>query len=149
MLGRFGPKVKSPSLRLQAASAYQNDIGVTPPVFEESSASQIQDDLLEGNPEIDEETLQAMIFYVQTSAVPVWRNVASPEVQRGQLILVLDEKVCPLPGYNREECLLESFDSTQKEITWHKKSDLVALRSQPVRLRFYVKEADLYGFQIR
>ena len=62
---------------------------------------------------------------------------------------VLDEDGRPLPGYGREECLLESFDSTRQEVTWRGKSNLGALRSQPIRLRFYVQKADLYGFQIR
>ena len=62
---------------------------------------------------------------------------------------VLDEGGSPLRGHGREKCLLEAFDSTQQEVTWSGKSDLAALRGQPVRLRFYVQEADLYGFQIR
>ena len=62
---------------------------------------------------------------------------------------VLDEGGRPLPGYGREECQLEAFDSTQQETTWRGKSDLAGLRDQPVRLRFYVQKADLYGFQIR
>ena len=62
---------------------------------------------------------------------------------------VLDEGARPLSGYGREECLLEASDSTQQEVTWSGKSELAALRGQPVRLRFYVQNADLYGFQIR
>ena len=74
-------------------------------------------------------------------------NAAADE---GRLAVdVLDEAGRPLPGYGREECLLEAFDSTQQEVTWSGKPDLAALRGQPVRLRFYVQKADLYGFQIR
>lgn len=62
---------------------------------------------------------------------------------------VLDEDGHPLPGYGPEECMLESFDSTQQEVTWRGKSGLAELRGQQVRLRFYVQKADLYGFQIR
>ena len=62
---------------------------------------------------------------------------------------VLDEDSRPLPGYGREKCRLEAFDSTMQEVTWSGKSDLAALRGQPFRLRFYVQNADLYGFQIR
>ena len=86
-LERFGLKANSPSLRLQAAAAYHNDIGVTSPVFvEESSTGQIQDDLLEDDPEIDEETLQDVTFYIQTLGVPARRDVASLEVQLGQMV---------------------------------------------------------------
>ena len=62
---------------------------------------------------------------------------------------VLDQGGRLLSGYGREECRLEAFDSTQQEVTWSGKSDLAALRSQPVRLRFYIQNAELYGFQIR
>ena len=86
-LERFGLKANSPSLRLQAAAAYHNDIGVTSPVFvEESSTVQIQDDLLEDDPEIDEETLQDVTFYIQRLGVPARRDVASLEVQLGQMV---------------------------------------------------------------
>ena len=87
VLRRFGLKANSPSLRLQAAAAYHNDIGVTSPVFvEESSTGQVQDDLLEDDPEIDEETLQDATFYIQTLGVPARRDVASQEVQLGQMV---------------------------------------------------------------
>ena len=89
-LGRFGLKANSPSLRLQAAAAYHGDIGVTSPVFdEESSTGQVQDDLLDDDPEIDEETLGDAIFYVQTLGVPARRDVDSPEVQLGQYVFAL------------------------------------------------------------
>ena len=62
---------------------------------------------------------------------------------------ILDEEGRSLPGYRREECLVEAFDSTQQNVTWSGKSDLAGLRGQPVRLRFFVQKADFYGFQIR
>ena len=90
MLGRFGLKANTPSLRLQAAAAYHNDIGVTSPVFvEESSTGQVQDDLLEDDPEIDEGTLQDATFYIRTLSVPARRDVADVEVQRGQYVFAL------------------------------------------------------------
>ncbi len=89
-LGRFGLKANIPNLRLQAATAYHNDIGVTSPIFvEESSAGQIHDDLLFDDPEIDEEILGDATFYIQTLAVPARRNVESPEVQLGQYVFAL------------------------------------------------------------
>ena len=74
-------------------------------------------------------------------------NAAASE---GRLAVeVLDEGGSPLPGYGREECRLGAFDSTRQKVTWRGKSNLSALRGQPVRLRFYVEKADLYGFQVR
>ena len=62
---------------------------------------------------------------------------------------VLDEAGRPVPGYGREECLFQTFDSTQQEMTWRGRPDLAPVRGKPVRLRFYLQHADLYGFQIR
>ena len=62
---------------------------------------------------------------------------------------ILDEEGRPLPGYGRDKCRLEMFDSTRQEVTWSRKSDLTELRSQPVRLRFFVQKAEIYGFQIQ
>ena len=62
---------------------------------------------------------------------------------------VLDEAGRPVPGYGRNECLLTAFDSTRQEVTWREKPDLYSLRGRPVRLRFTLQNADLYGFRIR
>jgi hypothetical protein len=62
---------------------------------------------------------------------------------------VLDESGRPVPGYGREECLLQTFDSTQQNVSWIERPDLAPVRGKPVRLRFYLQQADLYGFQIR
>ena len=85
--GVLGVKMKSLSLRLQAAVAYHNDIGVASPVFaEETSNGQVQDDLIEEDPEINEETFQHAILYNQTLALPARRNFVSPEVQLGEMV---------------------------------------------------------------
>ena len=74
-------------------------------------------------------------------------NAAAGE---GRVVVeVLDKGGSPLLGYGRGECLLGTFDSTHQEVIWRGKSDLTELRGQPVRLRFYVQNGDLYGFQIR
>lgn len=89
-LGRFGLKANIPNLRLQTATAYHNDIGVTSPIFlEDTSVGRVQDDLLDDDPEIDEEILGDAIFYTQTLAVPARRNVDSPDVQLGQMVFAL------------------------------------------------------------
>ena len=54
-----------------------------------------------------------------------------------------------MPGYGREEGLLQTFDSTQHKMSWRGRPDLAPVRGKPVRLRFYLQQADLYGFQIR
>ena len=67
----------------------------------------------------------------------------------GVTVEVLDEGGRPLAGYGRDECLLAAFDSTRQEVTWKEKPDLASLRGRPVRLRFHLQRADLYGFQIQ
>ena len=85
MLGRFGWKATQPTLLQQTAAAYRDDIGVTSSVFpSEAFAGQPQDDLLEDDPEITDETLEEAVFYVQTLAVPAPRDANAPAVMEGQ-----------------------------------------------------------------
>jgi len=49
----------------------------------ETSKDQKQFDLLNDDPEISDEILEATTFYVQTLAVPARRNLENPEVRKG------------------------------------------------------------------
>ena len=62
---------------------------------------------------------------------------------------VLDAGGHRVPGYSRAECSLQGFDSTRQEVSWQGRSDLKPVSGEPVRLRFYLQKADLYGFEIR
>lgn len=73
-IGRFGHKASVPNLRLQAANAYLEDMGV-------SSPERPGDDAV---PEIDEETLELTTFYTQTLAVPLRLDTDDPDVERGE-----------------------------------------------------------------
>ena len=78
------------------------------------------------------------------------RLTVNAAASRGQVTVeVIDESGKTVPGFGREDCRVRSFDSTQQEIQWTRRADLSSLRGQPVRLRFYLQHADLYGFQIR
>lgn len=84
-LGRFGLKSNAPSLLVQNAGAYSEDMGVTNPVFPvESSFEQVQYDGLLDEVEVDDETLATVTFYVQTLGVPARRNVDDATVVRGE-----------------------------------------------------------------
>ncbi|MDE0020617.1 MAG: c-type cytochrome [Candidatus Poribacteria bacterium] len=84
-LGRFGWKANQPSLRQQTAAAYHDDMGVTTSLFpRESSYGQLQSDDRMDDPEISDEILDAVTFYIQTLAVPARRNVNDPQVRRGE-----------------------------------------------------------------
>lgn len=92
-LGRFGWKAGQPTLLQQAAAAYRNDMGVTNPTFPgESGTGQPQDDGLADDPEIDQATLDAAVFYTQTLAVPARRFLDEPQVRRGERLF--DEAGC-------------------------------------------------------
>lgn len=86
-LGRFGWKANVATVLAQVAGAYNQDMGVTNNIFPiESSMGQPQGDILKDDPEISEEILKAVTFYIQTLAVPARRNVTDPSVLRGKQI---------------------------------------------------------------
>jgi CxxC motif-containing protein (DUF1111 family) len=85
--GRFGLKANTPNILVQVASAYQQDVGVTSSVFkQESCEGQLQYDTQGDDPELADSTLESVVYYVQTLAVPARRNVTDPEVKRGQAL---------------------------------------------------------------
>ncbi len=55
----------------------------------------------------------------------------------------------PLPGYALSDCDEVYGDDLDRAVTWRKSSDLAPLSGKPVRMRFEVKDADLYSFQFR
>lgn len=96
MLGRFGLKAGSPTVRHQSAGAFAGDIGISTPLFPaawgECTENQVacvaaphgdQDDRVF---EIDDVGLDLVTFYSQNLAVPARRNVDDPTVLRGKEI---------------------------------------------------------------
>lgn len=94
MLGRFGLKAGSPTIRQQSASAFAGDIGISSPLLPggwgECTDLQVEcrnapsgEDEARGN-EIDQASLDLVTFYSQNLAVPARRDVDDPEVLRGK-----------------------------------------------------------------
>ena len=84
-LGRFGWKANQPSLVQQVASAYHDDMGLTTSLFHiENSAGQPQLTRYSTKPEVSDEILDVVTFYVQTLAVPARRNLDDPQVIHGE-----------------------------------------------------------------
>ena len=94
MLGRFGLKAGSPTIKEQSASAVAGDIGISSPLFPngagectdtqskcQTATHGDQDDRVT---EIDAQGLDLVTFYSQNLGVPARRNVANPEVLRGK-----------------------------------------------------------------
>ena len=87
-IGRFGLKANTISLQNQVALAYQQDMGVTNYLFpDENSKTQSQDK--QGNTaviELPDSTLNAVIFYVKTLAVPARRDVNDLTNKQGEAL---------------------------------------------------------------
>ena len=84
-LGRFGWKANQPTLLQQVASAYHDDMGLTTSLFLiENSAGQLQLTESSATPEVSDDILDVVTFYVQTLAVPARRNIDDPQVKHGE-----------------------------------------------------------------
>jgi hypothetical protein len=64
-------------------------------------------------------------------------------------IEIQDAKGKPIPGFTLAESEDIFGDSVDRNIRWkgHEGSDLSTLRGRAVRLRFVIKDADLYSFR--
>jgi CxxC motif-containing protein (DUF1111 family) len=86
-IGRFGLKANTPTISVQVASAFHQDMGITSSMFtRESTWGQPQADGLEDEPELADTTLTSVIFYIRTLAVPARRNVADVTVRNGKTL---------------------------------------------------------------
>ena len=84
-IGRFGWKANQPTLRQQVAAAYNDDMGITTSLFlTENSAGQPQLTEHSTTPEVSDEILDVVTFYVRTLAVPARRDVDNPQVKQGE-----------------------------------------------------------------
>lgn len=64
------------------------------------------------------------------------------------LVELIPENETPIQGFSKD-CMDPLFgNELDKEITWGQNSDLSALAGQPVRLRFHLKDADIFSFRI-
>lgn len=60
-----------------------------------------------------------------------------------------DEHGKPLPGYSLKDCDELFGDTLDRRVTWATKPDLAAVNGQTVRVRFVLRDADLYSYQFR
>ena len=61
---------------------------------------------------------------------------------------ILNPDGSPIPGYQMEYCDEIIGDQIQKTVTWKGKSDLIDISNQPFRLRFQLRDADIYSWEI-
>jgi CxxC motif-containing protein (DUF1111 family) len=87
VLGRFGWKLNQPDIGHQTAAAFSSEIGMSSSVrpLQICTAAQTACSAAPtgGEPEISDEIFDHMIRYQRMLAVPVRRNLDSPEVKRG------------------------------------------------------------------
>lgn len=61
---------------------------------------------------------------------------------------LLDEDGRPLAGFAPKECdLIHTANEINRRVSWRGRSDLSELAGRPVRIRFLLRNADLYAFQ--
>ena len=53
----------------------------------------------------------------------------------------------PIPGFRLFDCREQIGNEIEREGTWDSEGDLAALSGKPVRLRFVMKDLDLFAFQ--
>jgi len=65
----------------------------------------------------------------------------------GIRIEIQDTSGKAIPGFSLDDCPPVFGDSTERIVAWKGGSDLAALAGKPVRLRFEIKDADLYAYR--
>jgi CxxC motif-containing protein (DUF1111 family) len=111
MIGRFGWKANVATLAHQTAGAFHGDIGITSSFFPEETCTPKQADCraaprgAKGQaPEIDDKTLNDVIFYQATLAPPARRNARDAQVLQGQKLFAQAQcAVCHRPSYRTGE----------------------------------------------
>jgi len=65
-------------------------------------------------------------------------------------VAVLDEHKKPIQDYTLEDCdEIHTTNETNRVVTWNGEGRVSRLSGKPVRLRFVIRDADLYAFQFR
>ena len=92
-IGRFGKKAAVYDLLQQTVNAYNQDMGINS-TYEHYNTYNGQ----EADPEVSNQTVQDVVFYLQTLKAPVQRNQASAEIQKGkELFMTVDCGKCHVP----------------------------------------------------
>jgi len=103
VLGRFGWKANQPTAEQQIAGAFLGDMGITSPLFPGENHTAEQKECAGrpngGSPEIDQEKLDFVTFYVKTLAVPGRRAPDDPQVRRGKKLFDAACAKCHVPRH--------------------------------------------------
>ena len=67
----------------------------------------------------------------------------------GIQVEIQDETGKALPGFSLDDCPVIFGDTIERVVNWKNGSDVSALEGKPVRLRFVLKDADLFSFRFK
>ena len=116
-IGRFGKKAAAYDLLHQTANAYNQDIGIT-------STYEMRDTYtgLPVGPEISNQTVLDVVFYLQTLKAPVQRTASDPEVVAGkQIFMDINCGKCHTPQLTTGPSAIEALSNK----TFYPYSDLL------------------------
>jgi len=112
MLGRFGLKAGAPTIRAQSAGAFAGDMGLStrlhPGPWGDCTAAETacrsapdgQESGLRDGLEVDDQSLDLVVFYARNLAVPARRAPDAPQVLRGKALFYgLNCQGCHVPKY--------------------------------------------------
>ena len=108
VLGRFGWKAGQPNLNQQNAHAFNGDLGLTTRLLTADDCTPTQIDCLaaangngpQGEPEVSDNILRLVLFYIRNIAVPMRKDVDSPQVLAGkQLFHQAGCQGCHIPQF--------------------------------------------------
>lgn len=60
---------------------------------------------------------------------------------------ILDAKGRPIPGFSFNDCPEIIGNEIKRIVSWNEKTEVSALEGKPVKLKFYLKDADLYSLK--
>lgn len=78
----------------------------------------------------------------------LWLNFATSAAGQVQVELQSRDGK-PISGFGLKECQDTFGDSLDRKVVWNSQGDLNSIVGQTVRIRFVLKDADLYSFQFR
>ena len=85
-IGRFGWKANVPTIEVQTAIAFLEDMGITSPVFPYEHGYEQHQSQQDSVSEIDQSVLDQIVFYTRTLAVPAPRHLQDKEVRKGEAL---------------------------------------------------------------
>ena len=107
IIGRFGKKAAAIDLLQQTVGAYNQDMGVTSTFEPVDPMSQLSTD-----PEVSDQTIRDVVFYLRTLKAPISRSEENSEVLRGKVIFAdIQCASCHIPEWTTPESNIEALSN--------------------------------------